>query len=115
MSHFPIYRPRRLRTNENLRRLVRETQLSVDDLIYPMFVVHGIDVAAEIPSMPGCYQYSVDRLVREAKELAALGIPGALLFGIPESKDSVGSEAYADDGIIQRAVRAIKAAVLSCL
>ena len=111
MSHFPTYRPRRLRANENLRRLVRETQLSVDDLIYPMFVVHGVDVASEIPSMPGCYQYSVDRLVREAKELAALGIPGALLFGIPDSKDPVGSEAYADDGIIQRAVRAIKDAV----
>ena len=111
MSHFPIYRPRRLRANENLRRLVRETQLSVDDLIYPMFVVHGVDVASEIPSMPGCYQYSVDRLVRAAKELAALRIPGTLLFGIPESKDPVGSEAYADDGIIQRAVRAIKDAV----
>ena len=111
MSYFPIYRPRRLRANENLRRLVRETQLSVDDLIYPMFVVHGIDVASEIPSMPGCYQYSVDRLVREVKELAALRIPGVLLFGIPESKDSIGSEAYADDGIIQRAVRAVKDAV----
>jgi porphobilinogen synthase len=108
MSHFPIYRPRRLRANENLRRLVRETTLCTDDLIYPMFVVHGVDVAHEIPSMPGCYQYSVDRLVKSAKTLAALGIPGTILFGIPQFKDSVGSEAYADDGIIQQAIRAIK-------
>lgn len=108
MSTFPIYRPRRLRANENLRRLVRETTLSVDDLIYPMFVVHGHDTATEISAMPGCYQYSVDILVTAAKELAALGIPGTILFGIPETKDSLGSEAYADDGIIQQAVRAIK-------
>ena len=111
MSHYPIYRPRRLRATENLRRLIRETALSVDDLIYPMFVVHGHDVATEIPSMPGCYQYSVDRLVKAAKELASLNIPGTILFGIPESKDALGSEAYADDGIIQQAVRAIKEAV----
>ena len=111
MSHFPIYRPRRLRANENLRRLVRETTLSVDDLIYPMFVVHGFDVAHEIPSMPGCYQYSVDRLIKAARELATLRIPGTILFGIPRSKDPLGSEAYADDGIIQQAVRAIKDAV----
>ncbi|MBI1926716.1 porphobilinogen synthase [Candidatus Poribacteria bacterium] len=111
MSHFPIYRPRRLRANENLRRLVRETRLSVDDLIYPMFVVHGHDVADEIRSMPGCYQYSIDRLVKEAKMLAALCIPGTILFGIPQSKDPLGSEAYADNGIIQQAVRAIKDAV----
>ena len=108
MSTFPIYRPRRLRGNENLRRLVRETALSIDDLIYPMFVVHGHNTATEISAMPGCYQYSVDTLVRAAKELAALGIPGTILFGIPESKDPFGSEAYADDGIIQQAVRAIK-------
>ena len=111
MSVFPIYRPRRLRANENLRRLVRETSLSVDDLIYPMFVVHGEDMAIEISSMPGCYQYSVDRLVHAAKELVSLGIPGTILFGIPETKDSIGSEAYAEDGIIQQAVRAIKDAV----
>ena len=111
MSHFPIYRPRRLRANENLRRLVRETRLSVDDLIYPMFVVHGHDVAKEIQSMPGCYQYSIDRLVKEAKTLASLRIPGTILFGIPHFKDALGSEAYADDGIIQQAVRAIKDAV----
>ena len=111
MSHYPIYRPRRLRATENLRRLIRETALSVDDLIYPMIVVHGHDVATEIPSMPGCYQYSVDRLVKAAKELASLNIPGTILFGIPESKDALGSAAYADDGIIQQAVRAIKEAV----
>ena len=108
MSTFPIYRPRRLRANENLRRLVRETALSVNDLIYPMFVVHGRDTATEISAMPGCYQYSVDRLVTAAKELAALGIPGTILFGIPAAKDPLGTEAYADDGIIQLAVRAIK-------
>ena len=108
MSTFPIYRPRRLRANEDLRRLVRETTLSVDDLIYPMFVVHGHNTATEISAMPGCYQYSVDTLVTAAKELAALGIPGTILFGIPETKDPLGLEAYADDGIIQQAVRAIK-------
>ena len=111
MSTYPIYRPRRLRANENLRRLVRETALSVDDLIYPMFVVHGHDTAIEISAMPGCYQYSVDKLVIAAKELAALGIPGTILFGIPASKNPLGTEAYADDGIIQQAVQAIKATV----
>ena len=111
MSTFPIYRPRRLRANENLRRLIRETTLSTNDLIYPMFVVHGHNTATEISAMPGCYQYSVDTLVIAAKELAALGIPGTILFGIPEAKDPLGSEAYADDGIIQQAVRAIKDAV----
>ena len=108
MSTFPIYRPRRLRANENLRRLVRETELSVNDLIYPMFVVHGNDTATEISAMPSCYQYTVDRLVPAAKELATLGIPGTILFGIPASKDPLGTEAYAEDGIIQQAVRAIK-------
>ena len=108
MSTFPIYRPRRLRANENLRRLIRETTLSVNDLIYPMFVVHGHNTSTEISAMPGCYQYSVDTLILAAKELAALGIPGTILFGIPEEKDPLGSEAYADDGIIQQAVRAIK-------
>ncbi len=111
MSTFPVYRPRRLRANENLRRLIRETTLSVNDLIYPMFVVHGHNTATEISAMPGCYQYSVDTLVTAAKELASLGIPGTILFGIPETKDALGSEAYAGDGIIQQAVRAIKEAV----
>ena len=111
MSTFPVYRPRRLRANENLRRLIRETTLSANDLIYPMFVVHGRNTATEISAMPGCYQYSVDTLVTAAKELASLGIPGTILFGIPETKDAIGSEAYAGDGIIQQAVRAIKEAV----
>ena len=111
MSTFPVYRPRRLRAHEDLRRLVRETTLSVSDLIYPMFVVHGHNTATEISAMPGCYQYSVDALVIAAKELVALGIPGTILFGIPETKDPLGSEAYAEDGIIQQAVRAIKDAV----
>ena len=108
MSIFPTYRPRRLRGNQNLRRLIRETALSIDNLIYPMFVVHGHNTATEISAMPGCYQYSVDTLVTAAKELATLGIPGTILFGIPASKDPLGTEAYADDGIIQQAVRAIK-------
>ncbi len=111
----PFYRPRRLRAHENLRRLIRETTLSVDDLIYPMFVVHGHNTATEISAMPGCYQYSVDNLANAAKELAALGIPGTILFGIPDTKDALGSEAYAEDGIIQQAVRAIKDAVPNLL
>ena len=115
MSVFPIYRPRRLRANENLRRLVCETHLSVDDLIYPMFVVHGKNTANEISSMPGCFQYSIDKLVNSAQELASLGIPATILFGIPESKDAIGSEAYAENGIIQQAVRAIKDTVTDLL
>ncbi len=111
MSTFPVYRPRRLRANENLRRLIRETTFSTNDLIYPMFVVHGHNITTEISAMPGCNQYSVDTLVIAAKELVSLGIPGTILFGIPEVKDPLGSEAYADDGIIQQAVRAIKDAV----
>jgi porphobilinogen synthase len=91
--------------------MVRETELSVNDFIYPLFVVHGKGVRQEIPSMPGCFHMSVDKLVEEAKEVRDLGIPGILLFGLPEHKDEIGSEAYAPDGIIQQAVRAIKADV----
>jgi porphobilinogen synthase len=91
--------------------MVRETRLSVDDLIMPFFVVHGRDVRHEISSMPGNFQLSVDELVKEAKETAALGIPGIILFGLPASKDAVGSEAYAKDGIVQQAIRAIKDSV----
>lgn len=109
--YFPIFRPRRLRETETLRRMVRETRLSVDDLIMPFFVVHGRDVRREISSMPGNFQLSVDELVKEAKETAALGIPGIILFGLPASKDAVGSEAYAKDGIVQQAIRAIKDSV----
>ena len=106
--HFPKYRPRRLRSNKLLRELIRETHLSVKDLIMPLFVRSGNGIKNEISSMPGNYQFSVDTLVEEVKELASLGIPGVILFGIPSTKDELGTEAYADDGIIQKAVRAIK-------
>ncbi len=105
---FPINRPRRLRKNENIRRLVRETTLSLDDLIYPIFVTFGKGVKEEISSMPGNYRYSVDMVVKEVKEAESLGIPAIILFGIPEKKDEVGSEAYNPNGVIQEAVRAIK-------
>ncbi len=107
----PYYRPRRLRRNENIRRMVRETQLSVNDFIYPLFVVEGKGVKNPIPSMPGNFQLSIDLLVEEVKEVHALGIPAIILFGIPEHKDEVGSDSMSDTGIIQRAVRAIKDAV----
>ncbi len=107
--YFPQYRARRLRRNDNIRRMVRETFLRVDDLIYPMFSAFGADIHSEIPSMPGIYQQSIDRIVVEAREVYELGIPAVILFGIPECKDSVGSDAYSDDGIIQRTIRAIKA------
>jgi porphobilinogen synthase len=106
--HFPKYRPRRLRSNKHLRELIRETHLSVKDLIMPLFVRPGNGIKKEISSMPGNYQFSVDTLVEEVKEIASLGIPGIILFGIPDSKDELGTEAYADDGIIQKAIRAIK-------
>jgi porphobilinogen synthase len=105
---FPEYRPRRLRKNENFRRLVRETRLSVDNLIMPLFVVPGSRVAKPVGSMPGVAQLSVDRLVEECREIRDLGIPAVILFGIPEAKDGVGSGAYSDNGIIQRALRALK-------
>jgi len=104
-------RPRRLRTTDAMRRLVRETELSVNDLVYPMFVVHGAGVRDEIPSMPGQFRLSVDELVKEATEVRDLGIPGILLFGLPEKKDEVGSEAYAPQGIVQQAVKALKSSV----
>ncbi len=109
--HYPYFRPRRLRASETLRRMVRETRLSVDSLVMPFFVVHGQGVRREIGSMPGNFQLSVDELVREVKETAALGIPAVLLFGLPAAKDAAGTEAYAPDGIVQRAVRAIKDSV----
>jgi len=105
---FPKYRPRRLRSNKLIRDLVSENHLSVKDLIMPLFVRPGNGIKNEISSMPGNYQFSVDTLVEEVKELASLGIPGVILFGIPSTKDELGTEAYADDGIIQKAVRAIK-------
>lgn len=108
---FPIQRLRRLRKNENLRKMVRENHLSVNDLILPMFVVGGSGVRQEIKALPGNFHLSVDCLVEEAKGVRDLGIPGVLLFGLPEKKDDVASEAYAPDGIIQKAVRALKAEV----
>jgi porphobilinogen synthase len=109
--YYPVYRPRRLRKTETLRRMVRETTLRVDDFIMPLFVGHGRGVREEIAPMPGNFRLSVDELVKEVKEVAALGIPGVILFGIPEAKDAYGSEAYASDGIIQQAIRAIKDSV----
>ena len=108
---FPIHRPRRLRRNENLRRMTRETHLRVDDLIMPLFIVPGTRVENPIGSMPGIAQLSVDRAVEECKRIRDLGIPGVILFGIPDEKDAVGSDAYNDNGIIQRALRALKEAV----
>ena len=108
---FPYTRPRRLREKRLLREMVQETKLSVMDLIYPLFVRPGKGVRNPIASMPGCYQLSVDELVKEAKEVQALGIPAVILFGIPERKDERGSEAYSDEGIVQRAVRALKDSV----
>jgi porphobilinogen synthase len=105
---FPNYRARRVRKNDQIRRMVRETRLSVDNLIYPMFVIHGKNVRNEIPSMPGNYQLSVDNLVREARSVHKLGIPAVILFGIPESKDPLGSGAYDEHGIIQTAIKALK-------
>ncbi len=106
--NFPDYRLRRLRKNTNLRRMVRETTLSVDDLVCPLFVTHGDGVKKPIPSMPGHFQLSVDDLVEETKKIRNLKIPAVILFGIPETKDEEGSGAWAEDGIIQRAVRRIK-------
>ena len=108
---FPITRMRRLRKNENLRRMVRETTLSVDNLIYPLFVTYGKSVKDEIGSMPGSYRFSIDTLSKEIKEVKSLGIPAVILFGIPEKKDDVGSEAYNPNGIVQRAIKEIKSAV----
>lgn len=108
---YPEHRPRRLRRNEGIRRMVRETILSVDDLIYPLFVAAGRKIRKEIPSMPGVFQLSVENLVKEVREVRGLGIPAILLFGIPAKKDPVGSDACSDDGIVQTAVRAIKDAV----
>ncbi|HEX9114539.1 MAG TPA: porphobilinogen synthase [Anaerolineae bacterium] len=108
---FPIERPRRLRHSAGLRRMVRENSLSVADLIYPMFIVHGQGVQRAVASMPGVYQWSVDRLTGEIEEVARLGVPAVVLFGIPAVKDEIGSENFAEDGIVQQAVRAIKKTV----
>ncbi len=108
---FPSYRARRMRSSDAMRRMVRETIITPADFVYPLFVTHGKGVKKEISSMPGNYQQSVDNIVKDCKEVKSLGIPSVLLFGIPEKKDAKGSEAYADNGIVQQAVKAIKDAV----
>jgi porphobilinogen synthase len=105
---FPVHRPRRLRSSEALRRLVRETQLAPSQFILPLFVVPGEGVRKEISSMPGNFQLSIDGLVRECAECKSLGLGGVILFGIPEVKDEIASGAYDPDGITQRAIRAVK-------
>lgn len=115
MSQYPVIRHRRLRYNPLVRDLVRETVLAKNDLIYPLFVVPGEKIKKEIKSMPGVFNLSIDELIKECKDVRDLGIPAVILFGIPEHKDEVGSEAYAENGIIQRAVRALKAEVKDLL
>ena len=105
---FPLYRPRRLRESPLLRSMVRETSLRVDDFVYPLFAIHGRGVREPIGSMPGQYRLSIDEMLKECKDAASMGIPAVLLFGLPRDKDPRGTEAYADDGIIQQAVRAVK-------
>ena len=105
---FPDYRPRRLRQNEAFRRMIRETHLSADDFILPLFAINGSDIQNPIPSMPGHFQLSVDHLVKIASAAFKLGVPAVMLFGIPESKDPLGTLAYAKDGIVQKAVRTLK-------
>ena len=108
---FPETRPRRLRRTPALRRMVRETALAPDNFIYPLFVCPGKGVRREVPSLPGQFHLSVDEVVREAEEVAKLGIPSVILFGLPEKKDDVGSEAWHPEGVVQRALKAIKKAV----
>ena len=105
---FPQDRPRRLRATDELRRMVRETRLSADNLIAPFFVCDGRDVRNPIASMPGQYRFSVDHVVKEAGEVHRLGVPAIVLFGLPATKDETGSEAWAPDGVVPRAIRAIK-------
>jgi len=108
---FPTHRPRRLRQTDPLRRMVRENQLTPNDLIYPLFAVPGTSVAKEVTSMPGVYQLSIDKIVEEAKEVRDLGIPAVILFGIPNDKDNDATGAWHDCGIVQKAATAIKSAV----
>ena len=105
---FPITRSRRLRSSKNIRNMVRETTLSVNDFIYPLFVCEGKGIRKEVTSMPGIYNLSVDEVIKEAKEAESLGIKSVILFGIPDHKDEEGSGAYGSDGIVQKAIKAIK-------
>ncbi|MBA7504226.1 Delta-aminolevulinic acid dehydratase [subsurface metagenome] len=111
MSNFPQLRLRRLRRTEGLRALFRETHVDISDLIYPLFVVEGSQTKEEIASMPGIFRYSVDLLPKEAEEIAKLGLPAVILFGIPQYKDEFGSGAYHSEGVIQKAIKVIKGAV----
>jgi porphobilinogen synthase len=112
---FPLHRPRRLRRSEALRGLVRETQLSASGFIYPMFVCPGTNVKNEVGAMPGVYQQSVDRALEECREVADLGIPGVILFGLPSRKDETGSEAADPEAAVQRTIAAIRKAKLNLL
>ncbi len=112
---FPVHRPRRLRRSELLRSFVRETRLSTQGLIYPLFVCPGNNVRNEVSSMPGVAQQSVDRIVEECREVEQLGVPAVILFGLPEKKDEIGSEAVSPDGVVQRAIEAIRKARLKLL
>jgi porphobilinogen synthase len=112
---YPTHRPRRLRRNEALRSLVRETRLTTANLIYPMFVCPGTKVRQEVSSMPGVYQQSVDQIVEEAREVESLGIPGTILFGLPETKDPRGVSSLHAQGVVQRAIEAIRKAKLKLL
>lgn len=115
MAMYPLKRLRRLRYHPKVRDMIRETLLTKNDLIYPLFIVPGTNVKNEVKSMPGVYQLSVDMAVKECREVENLGIPAVILFGIPENKDEVGSEAYSDEGIIQKALRSIKKEVKELL
>jgi porphobilinogen synthase len=106
---FPTQRPRRLRSTERLRGMVRETRLTPERLVYPLFVAPGAGVRKEISSLPGCFHLSPDEAAHEAREVESLGIGGVILFGLPSAKDDKGSEGYAEDGVVQKAVRAIRA------
>lgn len=108
---YPVSRPRRLRRTPGLRNIIRETRLNPSDFVYPLFVRSGNGIKKEIPSMPGQFQWSLDKLPAEAEEIARLGIPAIILFGIPDEKDSIGKESFAADGIIQRTIKIIKDAV----
>jgi len=112
---FPKKRMRRLRSNPSMRRLVRQTSVSVDDLVYPLFVREGEGIKEPIKSMTGCYHFSPDTIAAEAAEVASLGIPAVLLFGLPGMKDEIGSEAWAENGVVQRAIRQIKQAAPALL
>jgi porphobilinogen synthase len=112
---FPTHRPRRLRRSEALRDLVRETRLTTSGLIYPMFVCPGTKVRQEVSSMPGVHQQSVDQIVEEAREVESLGIPGIILFGLPETKDPRGASSLSAQGVVQRAIEAIRKAKLKLL